>query len=154
MPGTALDDALAHLDDVMVDARRDLEALVRIPSISASPAHETAVQQSADATAEVLTRCGLENVHLASVGGSHPYVIGEWLHAAGAPTVLLYAHHDVQPPGVEQRWSSPPFEPVERDGRLFGRGAADDKGGAVAHAAAVAAWASAGGAGYSRSSFA
>jgi acetylornithine deacetylase/succinyl-diaminopimelate desuccinylase-like protein len=145
MLDTALGAALGHVAVLMVDARRDLEALVRIPSISASPKHQPAVQQSADATAEVLARSGLENVRLERVAGSHPYVIGEWLHATGAPTVLLYAHHDVQPPGVEERWTSPPFEPVERDGRLFGRGSADDKAGAVAHAAAVAAWVRAGG---------
>jgi acetylornithine deacetylase/succinyl-diaminopimelate desuccinylase-like protein len=140
-----LDTALDRIDDLMLSARRDLEALVRIPSISASPQHQPAVQQSADATAEMLTRYGLENVRLATVHDSHPYVIGEWLHASDAPTVLLYAHHDVQPPGVEERWTSPPFEPVERDGRLFGRGSADDKAGAVAHAAAVAAWLQSGG---------
>jgi acetylornithine deacetylase/succinyl-diaminopimelate desuccinylase-like protein len=140
-----LDTALDRIDDLMLSARRDLEALVRIPSISASPQHQPAVQQSADATAEMLTRYGLENVRLATVHDSHPYVIGEWLHVSDAPTVLLYAHHDVQPPGVEERWTSPPFEPVERDGRLFGRGSADDKAGAVAHAAAVAAWLQSGG---------
>ncbi len=125
----------------MADARAELEALVRIPSISASPEHRAIVRQSAEATAELLTRSGLENVHLASIDGSHPNVIGEWMHAGpGAPTVLLYAHHDVQPPGIVERWTSDPFEPVERDGRLFGRGSADDKAGAVAHATAVAAW--------------
>jgi len=139
-----LDRAVGAIDEVMIDARRELEALVRIPSISASPEHATDVQRSADATADLLTRAGLENVRLATVDDSPPYVIGEWLHAEGAPTVLLYAHHDVQPPGVEERWSSPPFEPVERNGRLYGRGAADDKAGAVAHAAAMIAWLHAG----------
>ena len=139
-----LDRAVGAIDEVMIDARRELEALVRIPSISASPEHTSEVQRSADATADLLTRAGLENVRLATVDDSPPYVIGEWLHAEGAPTVLLYAHHDVQPPGVEERWSSPPFEPVERDGRLYGRGTADDKAGAVAHAAAMIAWLHAG----------
>ncbi len=132
--------AVAQVADVMRDARADLEALVRIESISADHDRASEVQRSARATAELLERYGLENVRLASIDDSHPYVIGEWMHAPGAPTVLLYAHHDVQPPGVAERWASPPFEPVERGGRLYGRGSADDKAGAVAHAAAVAAW--------------
>ena len=122
-------------------ARADLEALVRIPSISADPHRQADVQASADATVELLRAHGLENVRVAGVEGSQPFVIGEWMHAgADAPTVLLYAHHDVQPPGVVENWASEPFEPEERDGRLYGRGAADDKAGAVAHAYAMSAW--------------
>ena len=111
---------------------------MRIPSISADPDRRADVQASAEATAELLRAHGLESVRLAGVDGSHPYVIGEWMHAgADAPTVLLYAHHDVQPPGIVENWESDPFEPDERGGRLYGRGSADDKAGGVAHAHAV-----------------
>jgi hypothetical protein len=115
-------------------ARAELEDLVRIPSISAAGEHTADVVRSAEATAEMLRRHGLESVHLASTDGSHPYVIGECVSDPARPTVLLYAHHDVQPPGFVDHWTSDPFEPVERDGRLYGRGSADDKAGAVAHA--------------------
>jgi acetylornithine deacetylase/succinyl-diaminopimelate desuccinylase-like protein len=121
-------------------ARSELEALVRIPSISSSRAHADEVVRSAEATAELLRRHGLTSVHLATIDGSHPYVIGEYVSDPALPTVLLYAHHDVQPPGFVERWRSDPFEPVERDGRLYGRGSADDKAGAVAHALAVSSW--------------
>jgi acetylornithine deacetylase/succinyl-diaminopimelate desuccinylase-like protein len=123
------------------DARAELEALVRIPSISADPARRADVQASADASVELLRAHGLENVRIAGVDGSQPFVIGEWMHAGPeALTVLLYAHHDVQPPGIVENWASDPFEPEERGGRLYGRGAADDKAGGVAHAHAVGAW--------------
>ncbi|MEX0666445.1 MAG: M20/M25/M40 family metallo-hydrolase [Acidimicrobiia bacterium] len=128
------------VDAGLDDARHSLEELVRIPSISADEERAGDVQRSADATAAYLERCGLEHVRQAAAGGSPPAVIGEWTHAADAPTILLYAHHDVQPPGFVERWTSDPFEPVERDGRLFGRGTADDKAGAVAHGAMVKAW--------------
>ena len=124
----------------LADARAELEDLVRIPSISASEAHTDEVVRSAEATAEMLRHHGLQSVHLARSGGSHPYVIGEFVSDPSLPTVLLYAHHDVQPPGFVDRWTSDPFEPVERAGRLFGRGSADDKAGAVAHALAVSSW--------------
>jgi len=121
-------------------ARVELEGLVRIPSISADPERERDVADSADAVAALMEAAGLEHVRQASVDGSPPCVIGDWLHAPDAPTILLYAHHDVQPAGHAERWSGNPFEPWERDGRLYGRGSADDKAGAVAHVAAVRAW--------------
>jgi acetylornithine deacetylase/succinyl-diaminopimelate desuccinylase-like protein len=98
------------------------------------------VERSADAVAAALQVAGLEHVRQRDVDGSPPYVLGEWVHRDDAPTVLLYAHHDVQPPGIVEHWTSDPFEPRERGGRLYGRGSADDKAGAVAHAATIAAW--------------
>ncbi len=134
-----IDDALSVID--YDAARADLESLVRIPSISADPGRRAEMQQSADATVALLEAHGLERVRIDGVDGSQPFVLGEWMHAGpDEPTVLLYAHHDVQPPGAVANWASDPFEPEERDGRLYGRGAADDKAGAVAHAYAVSAW--------------
>src|SRR5262249_14291992 len=133
--------AAAAVDDVLDAARGELEELVRIPSISADPDHFGDVRASAEATVAMLRAHGLDNVRTAGVEGSQPFVLGEWMHAGpDAPTVLLYAHHDVQPPGIVENWASDPFEPDERAGRLYGRGSADDKAGAVAHAHAVGAW--------------
>jgi acetylornithine deacetylase/succinyl-diaminopimelate desuccinylase-like protein len=121
-------------------AREELDDLVRIPSISADPAHADDVRASADAVQVRMLNSGLESVRQIVVDGGHPYVVGEWTNAPDAPTVLLYAHHDVQPPGYVDRWTGDPFEPREIDGRLFGRGTADDKAGVVAHLAVVRAW--------------
>src|SRR6478609_2878145 len=134
------DTAVAAARDDLDRARQELEDLVRIPSISADPVHDDDVDACGDAVAHLMRDGGLDDVRELRVDGGHPYVVGEWTHRPGAPTVLLYAHHDVQPAGYVDRWSSDPFEPVERDGRLFGRGSADDKAGAVAHVAAVRAW--------------
>ena len=141
---TPTNDIRAAVEAGFDEARLALEDLVRIPSISADPDRHADVQHSADATASYLESCGLESVRHATVPGCPPAVIAEWTHAsaggaAHAPTVLLYAHHDVQPPGYEDRWESDPFEPTARDGRLYGRGSADDKAGAVAHGAMIKA---------------
>lgn len=134
-------DVIAAVDARMTETVARLSELVRIRSVSAAGHDPAVMRQSAVATAELLRAAGLHDVRLVEVEGAHPYVLGEWLGAGpDAPTVLLYAHHDVQPVGTPDRWTSPAFEPVERDGRLFGRGAADDKAGILVHVAAIEAW--------------
>ena len=120
--------------------RADLEGLVRIPSVSADESAAKRVRESAEVAASWLERSGLGDVKLLEVDGAHPAVFGTTPRPAGAPTVLLYAHHDVQPPGPHELWESAPFEPTERAGRLFGRGTADDKAGIAVHAAALQVW--------------
>jgi len=118
--------------------RADLEQLIRIPGIAFDGFDHTQLDRSAAAVAELLRGCGLD-ARIVRNGGQ-PAVIGRRPAPPGAPTVMLYAHHDVHPVGDLALWSSDPFEPVERDGRLYGRGAADDKAGVMAHVAALRAF--------------
>ncbi|MGI5126111.1 dipeptidase [Pseudonocardia sp. CA-107938] len=133
----ALRDAVSSVLD---DARTDLERLVRIPSIWADPAHADDTRRSAEAVAELARAAGAADVSVISAGGGAPAVVAHWPAPEGQPTVLLYAHHDVQPTGGDELWTTPPFEPAERDGRLYGRGAADDKAGVMTHIATLRAY--------------
>jgi acetylornithine deacetylase/succinyl-diaminopimelate desuccinylase-like protein len=134
------DDLATNVDAGFARTRQELEDLVRIPSISAPDFDAAEVRRSAEAVAALLLSTGVSGVRLLEIDGAHPAVYGEVDGPPGAPTVLLYAHHDIQPPGPVEQWDSGPFEPVERDGRLYGRGAADDKAGVLVHVGAIRAF--------------
>jgi acetylornithine deacetylase/succinyl-diaminopimelate desuccinylase-like protein len=105
----------------------ELKAFCAISSVSTDPAHRSDIRAAAAWVAGRLGRAGLEHVDIIETGG-HPAVVADWLHAPGAPTILVYGHYDVQPPDPLDKWISPPFEPTIRDDRLYARGASDDKG--------------------------
>lgn len=135
----SLDELRARVAADMPRTIADLERLVRIPSKGYAGDDPANVRASAEATRDILKSAGFDDARLLELDGGHPAVFGEIPGPQGAPTVLLYAHHDVQPEGPLDRWDSPPFEPEVRDGRLYGRGAADDKSGVAIHAAALRA---------------
>jgi acetylornithine deacetylase/succinyl-diaminopimelate desuccinylase-like protein len=116
----------------------ELKALLAIPSISALPEHAADVTRCAEWCADEMRRVGLENVRLIPTPGN-PVVYGDWLHAEGAPTILFYGHYDVQPVDPLNLWESPPFEATVRDGEIYARGAADDKGQVFMHFKAIEA---------------
>ncbi|MCL4783287.1 MAG: dipeptidase [Bryobacterales bacterium] len=116
----------------------ELLTFLRIPSISTLPEHRDDVRSAAGFVAQSLRDAGLENVELIETEG-HPLVYADWLHAPGKPTVLCYGHYDVQPPDPIDLWKSPPFEPDIRDGNLYARGSADDKGQMYIHVKAIEA---------------
>jgi acetylornithine deacetylase/succinyl-diaminopimelate desuccinylase-like protein len=135
------DELRATVSGLMPRARQDLERLVRIPSIAFPGYDAEPVRRSAEATAEILEAAGLSGVRLIELPeADHPAVFAEATGPAGGPTVLLYAHHDVQPEGPLDEWDTPPFEPAVRDGRMYGRGTSDDKCGIVMHSVAVRAF--------------
>jgi len=105
----------------------ELKDLLRIPSISTLPEHAGDCRRAAEVLLAELKRIGMENARILETTG-HPLVYADWLHAEGKPTALCYGHYDVQPPDPLDEWLSPPFEPTERDGNIYARGAVDDKG--------------------------
>jgi acetylornithine deacetylase/succinyl-diaminopimelate desuccinylase-like protein len=133
------DKAARYVDEHYDDFLKMLIELSKIPSVSAAPYPKEDVRRSAEAVVRMMAASGLKRCQLLEFPGAHPYAYGEWLGAPGKPTLLLYAHHDVQPPGRLEHWKSPPFEPTMRGGRLYGRGVVDDKAGVVTHLAAIKA---------------
>jgi acetylornithine deacetylase/succinyl-diaminopimelate desuccinylase-like protein len=131
-------DLTARVHDLLPSVLDDLESLVRIPSIWAQPEHHDDVRRSAAEVERLLQEAGFARTQVVEAGGA-PAVIAHHPAPPGAPTVLLYAHHDVQPTGDPALWTSPPFEPTRRGDRLYARGAADDKAGLAAHLAAFRA---------------
>src|SRR5690242_7782477 len=116
----------------------ELKAFLAIPSVSALPQHAADVRRCADWCADEMKRIGLQNVRLFDTPGN-PVVYGDWLGAAGAPTILFYGHYDVQPVDPIELWDSPPFEATVRDGEIYARGSADDKGQVFMHFKAIEA---------------
>jgi len=124
------------LEDTREQGLRELEDFLRIPSISSQPEHADDVRRAAGHLAEQYERIGLQNAEVIETAG-HPVVYAEWLKAPGKPTVLLYGHYDVQPVDPLDLWTSPPFEPIQQDGLLLGRGTSDDKGQIALHWQAI-----------------
>ncbi len=122
------------------DFLEELKSVIRIKSISAPGFDRTEVNNCANAVAHSLREIGMDNVELLELPNVHPYVFGEWLGKKDAPTVLLYAHYDVQPTGDTKRWNTDPFSPETIENRLYGRGSADDKAGVYAHISALACY--------------
>ena len=125
-----------NVERVLPSAIADLHRLISIPSISSMPEHDADVAACADAVSGLFRDLGASEVKLLD-GGGKPAVWANFPGPEGSPTVLLYAHYDVQPTGDADAWTSPAFEPTERDGRLYARGSADDKGGVALHVAAL-----------------
>jgi acetylornithine deacetylase/succinyl-diaminopimelate desuccinylase-like protein len=128
----------AYLDATRDERLESYKAFLRIPSISGIPEHVPDCRRAADWLVDALTTAGVEHAETFETGG-HPVVYADWLHAPGAPTVLVYGHYDVQPVDPLELWTSPPFEPVVVGDRILARGAADDKGQVHAHVMAAAA---------------
>jgi acetylornithine deacetylase/succinyl-diaminopimelate desuccinylase-like protein len=116
----------------------ELKTWIANPSISANPAHHADVRRSAETVVARMKAAGLTEAEVLETDGL-PVAYGSWLHAPGAPTILIYGHHDVQPADPEELWVTPPFEGTVRDGKIFGRGSVDDKGQVLMHLAALEA---------------
>ena len=118
---------------------QELMDILRIPSISSDPEHHEDMRKMAELLKKEMRSIGMDSVRIIETGG-HPVVYSEWLNAPGKPTILIYGHYDVQPVDPVELWSSPPFEPVIKNGKVFARGSADDKGQIYIHLKAIEAW--------------
>ena len=133
-------DVAGVVSALMPELLEQLDALVRIRSISGDGVPAEPLQEAHDFVARLFREAGVPNVDTLHLPDTNPIVVGEIPAPEGAPTVLLYSHYDVVPAGDESLWDSPPFEPTERDGALFGRGTADTKANIIAHVGAIRAW--------------
>ena len=133
-----MDKVIKHIDQNQQRYQDELFTLLRIPSVSADPDHKGDCRKAAEWTQKKLESMGM-TARIYEVPG-HPLVYGEWLKAPGKPTVLFYGHYDVQPPDPLDLWASPPFEPTVRNGSVYARGSADDKGQFLANVLGIEAW--------------
>src|SRR5580658_6862606 len=131
-------DLIGHIESKRDENLNELKELLRIPSVSTKSEHRSDIERAARWVAEKLRGAGLENIEIVPTK-LHPLVYGESLHAAGKPTILFYGHYDVQPAEPLDLWTTPPFEPAVRDGNIYGRGTADDKGQVHIHIKALEA---------------
>ena len=136
---TSIEAVEAFLEGTAEERLEELKAFVRIPTIGVLSDHHSDMGRGAEWIAARMREIGLEHVEASPTAG-HPVVYGDWLHADGAPTVLVYAHYDVQPADPLELWVRPPFEPRVENGRIYGRGVADDKGQLHLHLWAARAW--------------
>jgi acetylornithine deacetylase/succinyl-diaminopimelate desuccinylase-like protein len=116
-----------HLEGNLSRYLDELAEFLRIPSISSLPEHAPDVKRAADWVAGRLESAGIEGIQILPTEG-HPVVYGQWLHAPGKPTIMIYGHFDTQPVDPLELWTHPPFEPVIKEDRIYARGASDDKG--------------------------
>src|SRR6185503_12032633 len=130
----------SHPEQHRTELLEGLKTFLRIPSVSTLPEHKPDIRRAAEFVLDALRKAGIATAEfIESAEGGNPLIYGEWLHAPGKPTVLTYGHYDVQPPEPLDEWTSPPFEPVVRDGRIYARGSADDKGQILMHVKALEA---------------
>ena len=128
MSSTVVSPAISYARENQKRFLDELKELLRIPSVSTTEEHKGDVRKAAEMVAADLKRIGFENVEIIPTEGHHPLVYADWLHAAGKPTALCYAHFDVQPAEPLDEWHTPPWEPTERNNNIYARGAVDDKG--------------------------
>jgi acetylornithine deacetylase/succinyl-diaminopimelate desuccinylase-like protein len=134
-----LKEVIKFIKDNRLNYIEELKDFLRIPSVSTLPEHKTDIEKCAKYVADKLKKASMSRVEIFKTEG-HPIVYGEWLGAPGKPTVLVYGHYDVQPVDPIELWNNPPFDPVVKNGKIFARGATDDKGQMYMHIKSVEAF--------------